>query len=60
MFIVVICDSGDSVAAATMLLESFCNCHTILNSNATRCAHLFKLQYDMCSRSLTGMAVEVI
>ena len=57
---VVVCDTGDSVSAAVTLLESFCNCRTVLNSNATRCTRLFKLQYDRSSRKLTGMAVEVI
>ena len=49
----------DSVAAAVTMLESFCNCHTIQNTNATRCAHLIKLQYDICSKKLVGIAVEI-
>jgi len=53
-------DSGESVAAAVTLLESFCNCQTILNDNATRCTHLFKLQYDRYSMTLVGMTVEVM
>jgi len=56
----VIYDSGDSVAAAVTLLESFCNCCTILNTNATRCSKLFKLQYDVCSSKLVGMDIEVM
>ena len=48
------------MSAAVTLLESFCNCRTVLNSNASRCTHLFKLQYDRCSRTLVGMAVEVM
>jgi len=47
------------VLAAVTLLQSFCNCRTVLNSNATRCTQLFKLQYDPCSKKLVGMAVEV-
>lgn len=50
----------DSVAAAATMLESFCNCRTIQNTNATQCTHLIKLQYDICSKKLVGMAVEIV